>query len=256
MGIFFSSEWIGLDNFRYLFSLNEFQTAFKNTLILAFAKNVVNILVPLILALMLNEVGHALFKKAVQTIIYIPYFLSWVILGGILVDMLSPAGGFVNQIVTALGGEPIYFLGDPRYIRSVMVISNEWKEMGYNTVIFLAALTGIDPALYEAAQLDGAGHTQRLWYITLPSILPMIILVTVLGIGNVLNAGFDQVFNLYSPIVYGKVDIIDTLVYRIGMRQLQYSLSTAIGLFKSAVSFILITLSFYLAKRFAGYRLF
>lgn len=188
--------------------------------------------------------------------VYIPYFFSWVILGGILIDLLSPADGVINNLLNALGLESIYFLGSNQWIQPVLIVSNIWKEVGYNMVIFLAAMTSIDPTQYEAARVDGAGYTKQMWYITLPSILPMILLVTVLGMGNILNAGFDQVFNLYSPIVYEKADIIDTFVYRIGMEQLQYSVSTAIGLFKSVISFILIAASFFLAKRYAGYQIF
>ena len=253
---FFTSRWVGMENFQYIFALKEFRTALVNTLVIAIWKIITLIVVPLIFALLLNEVKNKVFKKSVQTIIYVPYFLSWVILGGILIDLLSPTNGIVNKIITSLGGESIYFLGDNRYIRGVMVITNIWKEAGYNTVIFLAALTGIDQSNYEAASIDGAGRWQQLLYITLPSIMPMIMLVTILGLGNVLNAGFDQVFNLYSPITYEKADIIDTLVYRMGMRQLQYSVSAAIGLFRSAVSFVLIAISFTLAKKFANYEIF
>lgn len=253
---FFTSEWVGLDNFRYIFALTQFRSALWNTLVIAVAKMITLIIVPLILALLLNEVRNRVFKKTVQTIVYIPYFLSWVILGGILSDLLSPTSGIVNTVISALGGEPIYFLGDNRYIRSVLVISNIWKEAGYNTVIFLAALTGVDQSTYEAAAIDGAGRWKQLLHITIPAILPMILLVTILGLGNVLNAGFDQVLNLYAPITYEKADIIDTLVYRMGLQQLQYSVSEAVGFFKSVVSFILISVSFTLATKFANYEIF
>lgn len=253
---FFVSEWVGLENFRYIFALREFRTALANTLVIAIWKIITLIIVPLVLALLLNEVVHKLFKKIVQTVIYVPYFLSWVILGGIFIDLFSPTHGIVNQIIVALGGEPIFFLGDNNYIQGVLITTNVWKEMGYNTVIFLAALTGIDQSLYEAAAIDGAGRWKQLLHITMPSIMPMIVLVTILGLGNVLNAGFDQVLNLYSPIVYEKADIIDTLVYRMGLRQLQYSVSAAVGLFRSVVSFILISVSFGLAKKYANYEIF
>lgn len=256
LGQFFRSEWVGLKNFQYIFGLADFRRALINTLVIAVWKIITLIIVPLILALLLNEVQSKHFKKTVQTVIYIPYFLSWVILGGILMDLLSPTDGIVNQVIMALGGESIYFLGDSKYIRGTLIVSNIWKEAGYNTVIFLAALTGIDMSQYEAAKIDGAGYWKQLLHITLPGILPMIMLVTILGLGNVLNAGFDQVLNLYSPITYEKADIIDTLVYRIGLRQLQYSVSTAIGLFRSLVSFILISVSFGLAKKFANYEIF
>lgn len=254
--LFFKSEWVGLDNFRYIMSMPGFWTAMRNTLVIAIQKILVNIFVPLILALLLNEVKNTLFKKSVQTIVYIPYFFSWVILGGILMDILSPTNGIVNHALKALGLNTINFLGNPDTIRPVFIVSNIWKEVGYNTVIFLAALTSIDPALYEAASVDGAGYTKQMLHITLPSMLPMILLVTVLGMGNILNAGFDQVFNLYSPVVYDTADIIDTFVYRIGMNELQYSVSTAISLFKSVISIIMIASSFHLAKKYAGYKIF
>lgn len=254
--IFFKSEWVGLDNFKYIMSMPGFWSAMRNTLTIAVQKIVVNIFVPLILALLLNEVKNALFKKSVQTLIYIPYFFSWVILGGILTDILSPVNGIVNQFLQILGFDKVNFLGNPNTIQPVFIVTNIWKEVGYNTVIFLAALTSIAPALYEAASVDGAGYTKQMLHITLPSLLPMILLVTVLGMGNILNAGFDQVFNLYSPVVYETADIIDTFVYRIGMDELQYSVSTAINLFKSVISIILISTSFHLAKKYAGYKIF
>lgn len=253
---FFTSRWVGLENFKYVFGMKDFRQVLTNTLVIAILKIVAGIAVSLVLALMLNEVKNRVFKKATQTIVYVPYFLSWVVLGGILVDILSPSSGIVNTLITALGHEPIYFLGDPNTIRGTLVVSEVWKGCGYNMVIFLAALTAIDQSQYEAAKVDGAGYFKQMLYITLPGILPQIVLVTVLGLGNILNAGFDQVFNLYSPIVYEKADIIDTYVYRLGMLNLQYSVSTAVGLFKSVISFILITLSFTLAKKFANYQIF
>ena len=253
---FFTSEWVGLENFRYIFGMKDFRQVLVNTLVIAVLKIVAGIAVPLVLALLLNEVKNRAFKKSVQTIVYIPYFLSWVVLGGILVDILSPSNGIVNSLITALGHDPVYFLGDPNTIRGTLVVSEVWKGCGYNMVIFLAALTAIDQSQYEAAKVDGAGYFKQMLYITLPGILPHIILVTVLGLGNILNAGFDQVFNLYSPIVDEKADIIDTFVYRLGMLNLQYSVSTAVGLFKSVISFVLITISFTLAKKFANYQIF
>ena len=253
---FFTSEWVGLDNFKYIFGLKDFRQVMINTLVIAILKIIAGIVVPLVLALLLNEISGKLFKKVTQTVIYVPYFLSWVVLGGILVDILSPTSGIVNRVITSMGGQAVYFLGDLKTIRGTLVVSDVWKGCGYNMVIFLAALTGIDQSQYEAARVDGAGYWKQMWYITLPGILPQVILVTVLGLGNILNAGFDQVFNLYSPIVYEKADIIDTFVYRLGMLNLQYSVSTAVGLFKSVVSLILITVSFALAKKYAGYQIF
>lgn len=254
--LFFKSEWVGLANFKYIMSMPGFWSAMRNTLVIAIQKIAVNIFVPLLMALLLNEVKNTLFKKSVQTIIYIPYFFSWVILGGILMSILSPTNGIINQVIKALGFKTINFLGNLDTIQPVFITTHIWKEVGYNTVIFLAALTSIDPGLYEAASVDGAGYFKQMLHITLPSLVPMILLVTILGMGNILNAGFDQVFNLYAPVVYEKADIIDTFVYRIGMDQLQYSISTAINLFKSVISLILITSSFNLAKKYAGYKIF
>lgn len=254
--LFFRSEWVGFDNFTYIMSMPGFWRSMVNTLTIAIQKILVSILVPLFVALLLNEAKNRLFKKAVQTLIYIPYFFSWVILGGILMNILSPSSGVINHFIKMLGGNTINFLGNPNTIQPVFIVTNIWKEVGYNTVIFLAALTSIDPGLYEAASVDGAGYFKQMLHVTLPSLVPMILLVTILGMGNILNAGFDQVFNLYAPVVYEKADIIDTFVYRIGMDELQYSVSTAINLFKSVISLILITSSFHLAKKYAGYRIF
>jgi putative aldouronate transport system permease protein len=254
--LFFRSEWVGFDNFTYIMSMPGFWRSMVNTLTIAIQKILVSIIVPLFIALLLNEAKNRLFKKAVQTLIYIPYFFSWVILGGILMNILSPSSGVINHYIKMLGGNTINFLGNPNTIQPVFIVTNIWKEVGYNTVIFLAALTSIDPGLYEAASVDGAGYFKQMVHVTLPSLVPMILLVTILGMGNILNAGFDQVFNLYAPVVYDKADIIDTFVYRIGMDELQYSVSTAINLFKSVISLVLITSSFHLAKKYAGYRIF
>lgn len=253
---FFHQDWVGLDNFRLFFGLRDTWQVLENTVVIALMKIIANIVVPLFLALLLNELKSTFFKRATQTIVYIPYFLSWVILSGILVDILSPTDGIVNKVIAAFGKQPVFFLGSNSTIRGVFVMSNVWKDAGYNLVIYLAALTSIEREQYEAAEVDGANHTQQMTRITLPNMLPIIILLTVLGMGNILNAGFDQVFNLYSPIVYKNADIIDTFVYRIGFDQLQYSLSAAMGLFKSVVSLLFIASSFYLTGRFANYRIF
>ena len=191
-----------------------------------------------------------------QTLIYLPYFLSWVILSGVLLDILSPSQGIVNQLLQGIGIKPIFFLGDNRWFPFTLVISNEWKEFGFSTIVYIAAILGINPSLYEAAVVDGASRWRQTWHITLPGMAPIIVLMATLSVGNILNAGFEQVFNLYSPIVYQSGDIIDTFVYRIGMVDAQYGVATAVGLFKSVISFILISLSYVLAYRFANYRIF
>jgi len=252
----FGSEWIGLDNFRTLMAFPDTAQVIWNTVYIAGMKIVANLIVPIVFALLLNEVRKKAFKRSVQTLVYLPHFLSWVILGGILIDILSPSTGIVAQGMKLLGLEPIYFLGRNDWFPFVLVASDVWKEFGYGTIVYLAALSAINPALYEAAIVDGAGRWKQTLYITLPGIVPVIVLLTTLSLGNILNAGFDQIFNLYSPAVYQSGDIIDTLVYRMGLGQAQYGFATAIGLFKSLISFALIVVSYSLAYRFAGYRIF
>lgn len=253
---FLGSEWVGLDNFRYIFNMPNIWNVIRNTIFISVMKIIANLIVPIIFALLLNEVRKNAFKRTVQTIIYFPHFLSWVILGGILIDVLSPTSGIVNEFLGLFGINPIYFLGDAKWFPFTLVLTNTWKEFGYNTIVYLAALTSIDPTLYEAAVVDGAGRMKQTIHITIPGILPIVTLMTVLSLGNVLNAGFDQVFNLYSPSVYSTGDIIDTLVYRIGMVEAQFSVSAAVGLFKSAISFVLVVISNKLANKYAGYRVF
>ncbi|AEI40403.1 ABC transporter permease subunit [Paenibacillus mucilaginosus] len=252
----FDSEWNGLDNIRYVMALPGSFQIIWNTLIIAVMKIVVGLIVPVVVALLLNEIRKELFKRTVQTLIYLPHFLSWIILGGVLIDILSPTYGLVNQMLNGLGLDSIYFLGSNDWFRSVLVTSDVWKEFGFNTIVYLAALTGINPTLYEAAVIDGANRWKQTLYVTLPGMAPIIILTATLALGQVLNAGFDQVYNLYSPQVYETGDIIDTFVYRIGIVDAQYGVATAVGLFKSVVSLILLSASYFLAYRFANYRIF
>ncbi|MDR6884070.1 ABC transporter permease subunit [Bacillus sp. 3255] len=252
----FHSKWIGLDNFRYMLEMPNFSSVVWNTVFIAVMKIIVHLIVPVIFALLLNEVISTAFKRTVQTIIYFPYFLSWVILGGILIDILSPSAGIVNQFLGLIGIEPIFFLGNENWFPFTLVASDTWKEFGYSTIVYLAALTAIDQSLYEAAVMDGANRWKQTLHVTIPGMMPIVTLMTVLSLGNVLNAGFDQVFNLYSPMVYSTGDIIDTMVYRIGLVDAQYGVATAVGLFKSVIAFILIVISNKLANRFTGYRIF
>jgi putative aldouronate transport system permease protein len=251
----FGSEWVGLENFEYMFVLSDSRVVFFNTIYIAVLKIIGNLVVPLVFALMLNELRLQIVKRWVQTIVYLPHFLSWVILSGILLDVFAFKGP-VNSILAVFGIEPVLFFARADLFPYIIVGSDVWKEFGFNTIIYLAALTGINPALYEAAAMDGATRMQRLWHVTLPGITTTVVLLAVLSLGNVLNAGFDQVFNLYNPLVYSTGDIIDTWVYRAGLLNLQFSLATAMGLLKSVVSFVLIVLSYYLASRFANYRIF
>lgn len=253
-GIFYS-EWAGLEHFRYMFVLKDTREVFFNTLIIAVLKIIAHLVVPLVFALMLNELRKLVLKRWIQTIVYLPHFLSWVILGGIILDLFS-YNGPVNQLGAMFGFKPTLFFAQAELFPWLVVGSDVWKEFGFNTIIYLAALTGINPALYEAAGMDGAGRWKSLWHITLPGIRTTAVLLAVLSLGNVLNAGFDQIFNLYNPLVYSTGDIIDTWVYRTGLLNLQYELATAVGLLKSVIGFILISVSYFLAYRLINYRIF
>lgn len=252
---FFGSEWVGLEYFEYLFSMGDAGQVMINTLVIAISKMVLNIIVPLTFALLLNEVRNQKYKKIVQTVVYLPHFLSWVILASIILNIFGRTG-VINAIGGLFGLEPKIFLQDDSIFRQLVVGTDVWKEFGYNAVIYLAALTGINPNLYEAASIDGAGRWKSMWHITLPGLTSTIILLAVLGLGSVLNAGFDQVFNLYNPLVYSTGDILDTWVYRMGLVDLQFSLATAAGLLKSVVSFVMIVSSYLIAYKVADYRVF
>jgi len=255
-GLFGNNPFIGLGNFTYMFSRPNIGQVFWNTIYISVLKIIIGTFVPIIVALMLNEERNLLFKRTTQTIIYFPYFLSWVILAGIMIDILSPSGGIVNDLLKFLHIEPIYFLGDNKWFPYTMVITDVWKNFGFDTVVYLAALTSIDPGLYEAAMIDGASRWKQTLHITLPGMQMIIVLLMVLNIGNLLNAGFDQIFNLYSPTVYQSGDIIDTFVYRLGLLQAQFGVSTAVGLLKSVVSFVLISIAYYTSYKLFDYILF
>jgi len=253
---FFGSAWVGLEHFEFMLGLPDTATIVINTLTIAVMKIIMGLIVPVVFALLLNEIRSHGIKRSVQTMVYFPHFLSWVILGGILVDVLSMNGGAVNQILGWFGLGPYFFLGDPSLFRGVIVLTDVWKEFGFSAIIYLAALSGINPVLYEAAVMDGANRWRQVWHVTLPGIAPIVVLMATLSIGGILNAGFDQIFNLYSPLVYKTGDIIDTWVYRAGLLDMQYGLATAVGLFKSVVGLVLISVSYWAASRFANYRIF
>ncbi|WP_058302895.1 ABC transporter permease [Gorillibacterium timonense] len=250
------SPWVGLDHFKYLFTYPDSKQVIWNTLIIAGFKLTVNLIVPIIFALLLNEVGKTVFKRAVQTLVYMPHFLSWVVLGGILIDILSTEGGIVNRLLNSFGIPSIFFLGDGQWFRFTVVLTDVWKEFGFSAIIFLATLVGINPALYEAAEIDGASRWQQVISISVPLMMPIVIVVATLSLGRVLDAGFDQILNLYNPLVYSHGDIIDTFVYRVGLNNGQFSFGTAVGLFKSAIGFILIVISYRMAYKLANYRIF
>jgi len=252
----FGSDWVGWDNFRFVLQMPDIGQVVWNTIFIAVMKIMAGLITPIIIALLLNEINKAVIKRGIQTLIYLPHFLSWIILGGILIDILSPSEGIVNQLLKGIGIEPIFFLGDNSWFPYVLVGSDVWKEFGFATIVYLAAITSIDPSLYEAAVMDGAGGWRRAWHITLPGMRPVVILLATLSLGGILSAGFDQVYNLYSPPVYESGDVLDTLIFRIGLVDAQFGVATAIGLFKSFISMVLIGVSYVLAYRFANYRIF
>lgn len=252
---FFRSDWVGLENFEYLMRLSEAKKVLVNTLIIAGGKLILNLLIPITFAILLNECRNLKYKKLVQTIVYLPHFISWVILANIISNIFG-YDGVVNALFGLFGAEPQVLLGNPELFRGILIGTDVWKEFGYGAVIYLAALTGIDPNLYEAAAIDGAGRWQLMRHITLPSLAPTIVLMCTLSLGNILNGGFDQVFNLYNASVYSTGDIIDTWVYRMGLVNIQYSLATCAGLLKSVVSLIMISVSYACAHKFADYKIF
>ena len=255
-GLFGNQKWVGLQNFQYIFSMPNTMNVLRNTVTIAVAKIVLGLVIPITVALLLNELQVSKVKRSIQTIIYFPHFLSWIIFGSIIMDLLSPQNGIVNRLLSALGTDPIFFLGDNRYFRQTIIWTDIWKNFGYGTVVYMASITSIDPTLYEAAAIDGANRWQQTRHVTLPGMRMIIVLMMVLSLGNVLNAGFDQIYNMYSPIVYETGDIIDTMVYRLGMENAKYSPAAAVGIFKSVVSMVFISASYYVADRFFDYRLF
>lgn len=252
---FANSPWVGLDNFRALFANPDIALILRNTLVIAVGKIIMGQLASIVFALLLNEVRLLLFKRVVQTATYVLHFLSWMIFGAIIIDLLR-LDGAVNRILGVFSVDPVLFLGEPLLFQPTAIFTEVWKSFGWGAIIYIAALTNIDPTLYEAAAVDGAGRWRRIRHITLPGIAPTIALLSCLSLGGVLNAGFEQVFVLYNPRTLETADIIDTYVYRVGLIGFQYSFATAVGLLKSLVSLALIALSYYLAGRLANYRIF
>ena len=252
----FGSRWCGLDNFTKLFgpTMNTFKRSVWNTLTISGLKLLFGFPAPIILALMLNEVNHLRFKKTVQTISYLPHFLSWVVLAGMFQQLLSPNNGAVNAILREVFGvqESIYFLGDNKYFRGTLIVTDIWKNVGWSSILYLATIAGIDPTLYEAATVDGATRWQCTRFITLPSLMSTIVIMLILNVGSVMDAGFDQVFNLYNSAVYKTGDIIDTYVYRYGIGEMKYAVATAVGLFKNVIAFVLVVGTNVAARKISG----
>jgi len=245
------SPWVGFEHFKTFINSFYFADLIRNTLIFSLAKLMLGLPIAVICALALHETWFLRFRTFVQTMIYLPHFLSWVIMFGVLLVLLSPGNGLINEIIEKLGGEPIAFLTSPGSFRWVVILSDIWKETGWSTILYLAALLAISPDLYEAAAVDGATPIQRMWFISLPGILPVIVLVTLLRLGHILEAGFNQIFVLYSVPVYSVGDILDTWVYRQGVLNFQFSLATAVGFFKGVIGLVLILVANRVAKRVA-----
>jgi putative aldouronate transport system permease protein len=249
------SPWVGLKWFRFVFQMRDFKNILWNTFSIAVMKMIFLQVVPLTFALFLNELTNRFLKRVIQTLTYLPHFFSWVIVGGIFIDLLSTTG-IVNQALGFFGISPIFFLGEKSWFQPTMIVTEVWKEFGWSSILYLAAISGVNPELYEAAYMDGAGRFRRMWSVTLPCISTTVVLLVVLNLANVLNAGFEQILNFYNPAVYATGDILDTFVYRMGLQQAQYSLATAVGVFKSAVGLIFIAVSRFLAYKVLDYRVF
>lgn len=244
------SEWVGFKHFERFLGMNEFWQLFRNTLLLGLYNTVIFFPVTIILALLLNEIRSELFKRLVQTLVYVPHFLSWVVIAGITYVLLSTENGIINSWITSLGGQPVEFLTSTAWFRPLIILQLIWKDAGWGTIIFLAALAGVNTQLYEAARMDGANRFRLLWHITLPSIRSVIVILFILRLGTFLDLGFEQIFLMLNAINREVGEVFDTYVYRVGLMQGQFSYSTAVGLFKSVIGFILVILANKIAKWF------
>ncbi|MEQ7124119.1 ABC transporter permease subunit [Actinopolymorpha sp. B11F2] len=242
------SPWVGLEHFQAMFSSEKFPQLIKNTLLISFYRIVFGFPVPIIFALLLNEVRRMWFKRGVQTVTYFPHFLSWVVFAGIVINILGPTG-LLNTLIIESGGDRVNFMTNPDTFRSVVVITGIMKEFGWGAIIYLAALSGIDAQLYEAARVDGAGKLRQIWHVTLPGLRPVMAVLLVLSLGSLLDAGFDQIFQLQNAAVLEVGDIIDTYVYRVGLLEAQFELATAVGLFKGVVGLVMIVTANHVLRR-------
>ena len=251
-----ASEWVGLKNFRELFHSSDFWNVLTNKLKISFAKIVIGFPIPIILAILLNEMRSVRFKKVIQTLLYLPHFLSWVVIGGIMLNLFSPVFGLAGEFFRATGIEPMNILAQKSTIFGVVIASDVWKECGWSTIIFLAALTQVDASLYEAAKMDGANRFKQMIYITLPAISGVIILLLILRIGKIMNAGFEQILVLQNAVTRESIDIFDTYVYREGLQRGEYSFSSTVDMFKSVVAFIMVVGADKISKKFGEEGLF
>lgn len=255
-GLFGEQQWIGLGNFEYLFSLSNTFNVVKNTVTIAVSKIVLSLVITILTALLLNELTNLRFKKVVQTVIYFPHFVSWIILSPILIDLLSPSSGIINQLLGYFGLGPYFFLGDNRYFQGTMIVTDIWKGFGYGTIAYLASIASVDQNLYEAAAIDGAGRLRQAWHVTLPGMRGIIALKVLLSIGDIFNAGFDQIYNMYSPVVYKTGDVLSTMIYRMGLQGGQYGPAAAAGLAQALIQSLLVCVAYYLAYKLFDYKLF
>ena len=250
------SPWVGFFNFERLFTSLEFFRVFKNTIVLAVLNFIFGFPAPIILALMINEMRAKRFKRISQTLSYLPHFISWVILAGIFMEILSPSRGPINAILKALGLNTIFFLGDPEWFRPTLVVTSIWKGIGWGSIVYLAALGGINEELYDAARVDGCGRFKRIWHVTIPGILPVIIIMLILASGDLVSDNFDQVFNLQNDGVINNVgDVLGTYIYRQGIKNLDYSFSTALELFRNIISLVLVLTTNKISKLVGEYGL-
>ena len=244
-------DFIGFEHFKDALSSEGFLRAFKNTLILSVLNICIQMTLTITISLLLNELRHRLFKRSVQTIIYLPHFLSWVVVGALFTLILSRQGGLVNAVIEAGGGDPKYFLGDVKFWRGTYLFILSWREVGWGTVVFLASLSGIDPQLYEAAIMDGANRWQQMVNITIPHLVPVIIIVLIMNLAKIFNL-FESVYVLYNPLVYKVSDVIQTYVYRSGIEEFRFGYATAVGLFRSVIAFVLVISANKISKRLSG----
>ena len=249
------SPWVGLANYKRLFGSYDFKNVFTNTLVIAGLNFLFGFPAPILLALMLNELRAQKFKRVAQSLSYLPHFISWVILTGIFMELLSPSRVPVNTLLKAVGLQPVYFLGDARYFRGTLVVTNIWKTIGWNSIVYLAALGGVNEELYDAARVDGCGRWARIWHVTLPGITPVVTIMLIMAVGSLVEDNFDQVFNLLNPAVYSTGDVLGTYIYRQGITNMDYSYSTAVELFRNLISLILVLSANFISKRVNEYGL-
>ena len=249
------SKMVGLKHFRALFTGPFFLSVLKNTIVISFYKLLVCFPAPILLCLALNEISNYRFKKIAQSVSYLPHFVSWVVVSGIIIEFLSPSRGPINILLQNLGMEPIFFVAEPKYFRGVLVLSDLWKSVGWGSIVYLAAVTSVDPTLYEAAEMDGAGRIKKIIHVTIPALAPIITVMFIMESGKILNDSFEQVYNFLTPSTYAVGDVISTFVYRMGIQKMQYSFTTAVDLFKNIISFMLVVMTNYIARKTNDYAL-